>query len=296
MNELRRLAVAVLSGAILAGAMWIPTSAEVAVSISSNGFQVVSYVMEGIVDDPEPVGNAWRRFNADGAHRAVLNDEGFANGDGDPALVVHSGVPIVAWSKSYPGGYDVVISRFVDGSWSVPQPVADSAADELDPHLVLDSQGSIHLLYWINDGSPRVMHMQGPADLTSWSAAIQVSQPAEIACRPSGAFHDGVLRVAYEVHDFGYGSTPRQIVVATRQAEGFGSQTLAVTQHAGDNRPVLHDAGGTLWVDWIDADGEMAWRRQLSSGVWQPIEIEPFETNEERDYHVRGAIRVLALQ
>jgi hypothetical protein len=50
-----------------------------------------------------------------------------------------------------------------------------------------------------------------------------------------------------------------------------------------------------LWVDWIDADGEMTWTRRMGPGPWDPIESESFATTEERDYHVRGEIEGQAL-
>jgi hypothetical protein len=138
------------------------------------------------------------------------------------------------------------------------------------------------------------MHRQLAADLSAWTAPVQVSEPGEIATRPSGVFHNGLLRVTYEIHDQGLGTAPRRIALATRVAEEFFSQTVAVTQHAGPNWPEVHSAGGRMWVDWIDAGGEMAWIRQPAAGQWESVELVPFAGNEERDYHVRGRIAVLA--
>jgi len=30
-------------------------------------------------------------------------------------------------------------------------------------------------------------------------------------------------------------------------------------------------------------------------GAWEPMSIEPFDTTEKRDYHVRGTIKAIAL-
>lgn len=281
---------------VVAAVALVPAFAEVGVAIDSGSSLPVSYIIAGITDDPEPIGNAWIRYSAEGGGREVLNSEGFANGDGPPSLKVTAGVPVVAWAKNSTDGYDVVFSRFAGGVWTVPQHVASSADDELDPFLIVSPiDGSVHLVYWIDDDTPRVMYRQASSDLSSWGAPVQVSHPNEVAVRPSGAFHDGVLKVVYEVHDFGFGTTPRQIVMATQQGAIFTSELLATTQFAGDNEPTAHCASGTLWVDWVDADGEMAWTRQLPTGSWLSVAIEFFQTTEELDYFVRGTIREQAL-
>jgi hypothetical protein len=123
---------------------------------------------------------------------------------------------------------------------------------------------------------------------------VQVSAPAEIACRPSATFHGGILHVAFESHPLGLGTTPRQIVVATQTAAGFSSEIVATTHHAGPNRPQVHGAGDRLWVDWIDTASDMAWMRRVSGGPWEGVEAEVFQSAEERDFHVRGLIRTLA--
>jgi hypothetical protein len=228
-----------------------------------------------------------------------LNGEGFINDDQEPSMITGSDpkLPIVAWAKSTPSGYDIALSHFDGANWTEPQVVADTPADELDPWLVLNpNDGSIHLLYWVNDGSPRVLHQEAPADLTSWSPPVQVSHSGDIACRPSGVFHDGVLQVVYEVHALGLGIAPREVVHAMQSGQTFSSEIVATTQHPGDNRPQIHSAGDQLWIDWIDGENDMAWTRQLVGGAWGPIQTEYFGTLEEREFHVRGLIRIHALE
>jgi hypothetical protein len=204
---------------------------------------------------------------------------------------------MAAWARNAPGGYDIVVSRFLEGAWTPMEFVVDSAADELDPMLVFDeSTDTVHLLYWIHDGSPRVMHRQAPSDLSSWSAPTQISQPGEIAVRPSGAMHAGVLLVVYELHTLGYDTTPRQIMLATPQGQVYSSEILATTQHAGENWPQAHSSLDKLWIDWIDTADEVAWSRQLSDGPWEPILTEYFATLEEREYRVRRTVQILAME
>jgi hypothetical protein len=102
--------------------------------------------------------------------------------------------------------------------------------------------------------------------------------------------------VTYENHASQLGGTPRQIVHAWNDGGSFTSEVIAVTSHDGFNRPEAHSSGSVLWIDWLDSDGEMTWTRKEGSGTWDPIEVEPFTTNEERDYHVRETIEAQALE
>ena len=158
-----------------------------------------------ITDDGEPIGSAWQTFGDLPGGDTVLNPDGHVNGDGEPAVLV------------------------------------GSIADELDPYLLFDpADGSVHLLYWVHDAGPRVMHKQAPADLSGWSPATQVSGLGEIAVRPAAVFMAGTLKVVYERHDLGYGSTPRRIVLATSVGSGFTTESVGVTAEAAPNWPEVH--------------------------------------------------------
>lgn len=295
MSDLRRVA----GPALLAAAVSILSlpSARAEVGVARGGSGPLRLYLVSLVDDPEPIdGMVWSRHNPESQARAVLNDGGAANGDGNPSmLVTPDWVPLVAWARNSPQGYDVVLSRFESGAWTAPEVLAGSAHHEYDPHLFLDpSDQSVHLVYWIDEPTPRVMHRKAPADLSSWTAALQISQPGQAACRPTGVFHNGVMKVVYEVHDFGIGSSPRQIVLATQSGQQFLAQMVSLTHHDHPNWPQVHSANGRLWIDWIDAGGEMAWSLQLSAG-WGAVQIEEFESAEERDFHVRGKIKSLVL-
>jgi len=207
----------------------------------------------------------------------------------------------VAWARNSASGFDVVISRFDNGTWSVPEVVVDTAANALDPQLVLDTSGNIHMIYWVDGATPQVFHVQAPADLSSWSAPVLVSQPGQPACRPAGAIFQGILRVAYEVHDFGFGNAPRQVVLARFDSGAFVPEVVAITNNLGDVRPEVHAHAGRLWVDWVDTEttggsGEVAWTQLDAQGHWQPIQYAPFGNPEQRDYLVRGGVRMQAIQ
>ena len=259
------------------------------------------YVLE-ITEDPTPINTIWRKLGPPSLYRAELNPGGEVNGDGPPSLVpdVASGSTFATWALNTSGGYDVVVSRFSAGAWSAPQTVAGGSLNQLDPKLTLDSSGSVHLFYWVDSSPPQVFHTSAPPDLSSWSAPIQVSDPGEPSLRPTGGFWNGVLRVAYEVHNFGTGQTPREVVLARLENGAFVPEVVAITNNLGEVRPEVHSHAGKLWVDWVDYEdgtggGELAWTRLNASGQWEPIRFEPFSTYEQRDHLVRGGARMKAI-
>jgi len=261
------------------------------------------YQNEIIGDDPVPIGNVWHVPSPGQPGRIVLNPGGEANGDGQPSILRNpaAGLALVAWSRNSASGYDVVISRFDNGAWTDPQVVAGTSANELDPQLVLDPDGSIHLFFWVDGATPQVLYTHAPADLSAWSAPTVVSQPGEPACRPAGIVHGGVLRVAYEVHDFGFGNSPREVVLARQEAGGFTPEVVAMTNNLDEVRPQVHSHAGKLWVDWVDAQttggsGEVAWTRLDTLGHWEPIKFEAFGDQLQRSYLTRGGVRMLAIQ
>ncbi len=276
--------------------------AEVGVALDA-GLARGAYV-QIIVDDPSPVGTAWRRFSVTPS-RVVLNAQGEANGDGNPDFVLNSvsGLPIVAWARNNADNYDVVVSAFSGGAWSTPQVVVGSSANELDPRIVVDAAGTVHLLYWVDTGTTqRVYYRHAPSDLSSWSAAIPVSGLGEAACRPGAAIHDGVLRVAYEVHPGGHDTVPKQIVAAAYAGGGFNSEVVASSNNPAEVWPAVRSHASRLWVEWIDSacenesPGELGWMRWDSSLLqWGVKRTDPFATTGERDFNVRPGIRLEAI-
>jgi hypothetical protein len=189
-------------------------------------------------------------------------------------------------------GYDVVVSRFENGAWTLPEVVADVTGAALDPTLAADAvTGEVHLFYWIDDGSPRVMHRSAPPDLSGWSEPTVVSHPLEIAARPTAVMHGGRVLVTYESHPAGLGTTPRQIVVAEYIDGGWVSQVVAGSAFDGINAPQLHSQPGRVWVDWFDGDATMRWSSRRDGESWTSLESEPFDGFEDGEFHVRGRIR-----
>lgn len=282
--------------------MLAPVMAEVSATLPegdsgnlAGGISILSHITE----DPHPILDFWQRFNPDSATRVVLNPNGTVNGDGEPSILMTLSprVPLVAWSRNSAEGYDVVLSRFENGAWTTPETLAGGADDELDPSLILDPYtGDVHLFYWVQGAIPKVMHRQADPAAATWSDAEQVSAPSDVACRPAAVFHEGVLRVAYEVHDYGYNQTPRQVVLARKDGSVWTPEVVAISTLDDRIEPMVHSHGGKLWVDWIDASDEASWMLWDPVTGWELQQYEPFADLEEREFHVRGAARAAAIQ
>ena len=277
--------------------------AEVGVVLQSGTtFHPMAYVLE-ITEDPSPITQIWQKVTPPDAIHLELNPQGSANGDGKPSLVTdaNTGLIAAAWSRNSASGFDVVVSRFVGGAWSVPQVVVGSSASERDPQLVLDPNGSVHMFYWVDGTTPQVFHTVAQSNLSSWSTADLVSQTGVSACRPAGAFYNGILRVAYEVHNLGSGTAPRQVVLARLDNGSFTTEIVAVTNNLGSVEPQVHSHTRRMWVDWIDYEtpegsGELAWTRLDAQGQWEAIRYEPFADYLEREYRTRGGARMRAIE
>jgi hypothetical protein len=289
----------ILLSALFASAVALLPNATVLVWAELDGGPSASagstnpYVLS-IIDDGDPIPMGWRLISPNAGLGIPLNANGDVNGDGPPAILFNptNSLVMVAWARNSAAGFDIVLSIFEGGTWSEPQVLAGSPEDELDPSLFLEPDGTVHLVYWVNGTMRRVMHRQAPADLSLWSQPEQVSQAGEQACRGAGVFFNGLLRVAYEVHNFGFGQTPRQIVLAHKEETGFVPDVMAMTNYAGEARPEPHAHAGRLWLDWIDAPGEVAWVSLDAQSHWGPLRYESFNGAIERELLVRRAIRL----
>lgn len=291
------LALLVAAALLAAGS----ARAEVAVALAQidddDSSPISSYIMR-ITDDSSPLG-MWAPVTAPSTTRVVLNATGGVTGDGPPSLVhdAATGLIAVAWSRDTGGGRDIVLSRFDGTAWTEPAVVSAGPDDEIEPKLAVDAAaGLVHVVYQVDGIVPRVEHRQAPLDLSAWSAPTVVSAAGDTALRPAIALVDGLVRVVYENHPLGIGITPREIVVAESLAGApFSCEVVATTYHAEPNAPRLHTAPGRWWVDWVDADGEMAFVTLDGSGVWSQPSIEPFSGLEDRDFGARERIRARVL-
>ena len=270
-------------------------SARAEVGIATSGTAQVPYILAQITDDSDPWGGAWKRFGIEPG-REVLNPSGFENGDGSPSLLVlEDGRALVAWSRNSASGFDVVLSVFGPGGWSPIAAIAESPANELDPSVALAPDGTVHLVYAVDGVDAKVVHRTAPADLSAWSAEARVSPLGQLARKPSAVWDGETLRVAYEIDDFGQGNTPRSVAVARLEGTAFQSDVVAVTYGAPEITPRIQRHAGRVWLDWVDAVGEVAWTRLDPQGEWETLRYEPFQGGTDQEFHVRPGLRQQAL-
>ncbi|MBI4161627.1 MAG: hypothetical protein HY509_04190 [Acidobacteria bacterium] len=156
-----------------------PVHAEVSVNTDPDG----NYCYTSLLVEAGEAGiRFWTPVRAIDPTR-VLNPDGDEYGDGPPALVDASGepFPLAVWSRGSGGGRYLVWSRWEANGWrpagwvhGLPGPFVDR-----DPVLVAAPDGSVHLVWWREEGGPARMYWSRYLVPAGWS------QPIPVACRSS---------------------------------------------------------------------------------------------------------------
>ncbi len=259
-----------------------------------------------ITDDPEPILGFWdRHTDLSRNDRHVLNAGGTQNGDGPPEVLLHpeTRLPFVVWARLNTDHFDLVLSRFESGAWQPLEIIAGGPRDERDPRVAFGEDGRVHLVYWIGaETEGAVYYRSAPAGMESWSAPERVSAFGTTAQRPSIAIQQGVIKVAFETVSSEVADPGSKDIALARRSDfdGFVIEWVASTTNTGAIWSGVHARGGDLWIEWLDQEataeqGEMGWLRILANGSWSSVHSEPFDSEEERYFHVRGLIRQKAL-
>jgi hypothetical protein len=296
---------------LLALLVWVPAAAEVGVVIhgdrlDNEGFAVALPYVNGIVDDPDPIG-FWDRFSpTSDTRRRVLNADGGARGDGPPSMIFHSGWrrAVIVWSRNFNDtgeGFKIVVSEFRTGAWSAPRRINAMDGEQVDPALTIGNDGTLYVVFGLVVGAEHGVWMQSLTSTEAgWSSPQRVSQAGEIAVRPSATVHQGSLVVAYEVHSVALDDTaPKDVVLSTLEDNLFLSQVVASSSHDEAVWPQVHSSQDKVWVDWIDFtatgfEGEMAWVGTDTQGNWTQVLYEFFSGQAELEFNVRQAIELEA--
>lgn len=86
-------------------------------------------------------------------------------------------------------------------------------------------------------------------------------------------------------------------MIARHENGQFVPEVLAISQSADPVWPQIHSRGTRVWVDWEEAPGQMFWvRRDAATGNWDSPQVEPYETQVQRDFFIRGKIQSLAIE
>ncbi len=237
------------------------------------------------------------RFHIDPS--LILNATGAANGDKGPAFAMDpvTGAPVVVWAWWDGSDYEIALSEWADGAWSPWQILTDNAVDDLDPAITIDPAGTRRVSWWRAGQSPQVWLLERFVSQDGWSPEERVTQVVEDGSRPGVVAVSGLVRVAYQRE----GQNLREIVVSTREG-AWQPEILASTAYLGpagdgDIDVVAHQQQATIWVDWITADGLLAYRvYDPQTDTWSATETQPYEWNTaagETEYWARETARTL---
>lgn len=275
-----------------------PVVAQVQVEAQPEEEETPVRLPTAITDDPGPFSKLnWQSLpQIDPGH----GDSGYL--ELSPTILFNpfSGQPIAVWTRGATpesgardlDGGDVFSSTFTIGGWTGPVLLAEGAAD---PRLSIDpASGGVHLVYWTPAAGGGVWHRQAPADLSTWSSPVRVSDAREAAARPTVVFHQGRLTIAYESHLSGLGSAARAMVVATRDDQGFSRTVIAHADFAGQNwlrldslDAVLGNAPRLL-LRWMADAHQAGSALSEQDGVWGPVHLQPLGVEPAPEQKVRG--------
>ena len=243
----------------------MPASAEV--SVGSHAPHP-SFLATSGGEHPDPF-PGWRpvRQNADAS--LMLNSSGDDNGDGPAAFAIDpaTGNPVVTWAWWDGSDYEIVLSRWTGSEWSAREQLTDNALDDEDPAITVTADGGIRVTWWRTENGHRTVWYRDLA--LEEASAEEVTPLPRAGSRPGVANWEGDVKVAFQHEESGV----REVRVATRST-GWTDELVASTAYAGpagdgDIDVRIHALAGHLWVDWVDADGQLAWSEwDAVAGTW----------------------------
>ena len=226
-------------------------------------------------DSPWPFGWAVVRQHVDPS--LMLNPGGDDNGDGPAAWAIDpsTGNPVVAWAYWDGSDHEIVLSRWTGTEWSAWEFLTDNALDDVDPAIAVAGDGTVRVTWWRSEDGHRTVWYR---DLAAESGTPEEVTPLPRAgSRPGVALWEGDVKVAFQREEAGL----RDVRVATRST-GWSEELVAQTSYAGpagdgDIDVRVHALAGHLWVDWVDAEGQLGFSEwDPAAGAWGPVEHEPY--------------------
>jgi hypothetical protein len=182
------------AAAFLALVVCLPASGEVAAKLDENG----NYV--GMVYRMGSLSRIWAS-PAPTFDRRPLNPTGDILGDLAPAVIespIGNHWPIAVWSHPNGPDYDLVFSRWTGRCWAPMSFIeADNAYNDLDPRMVMTSQGRPYLAWGRSEPSNGVIMFSMFLE-NRWMTPIRVSSTGVNAHDPQIVLvSDSQVRVTY---------------------------------------------------------------------------------------------------
>lgn len=255
------------------------TVAHAEVSANTTGSRVQLLVIEEVplgahTEDPNPVGIVWIPMRPV-AQSTLLNPDGGPRGDRRPDSIRLPGTnrPAAVWSYVPGPSAQIAYAEWGGIGWLPTQLLTEGSAWNWDPRIHAGADGEIHVVWWEQSGADRVLAQKRPAGSAVWTAAVQVSAPAESARKPAVVTVDDELWVAYERESALPGVTREVVVAVSRNAGAFQRQVVATTSSAEPLEVSIHHEAGLLWLAWRN-DLEEAAHTEWSGSAWTPPTIQ----------------------
>ncbi len=159
------------------------------------------------------------------------------------------------------GIYEIFYTRRAGGSWSVAEVISPGVPDSLNPALVVDAAGSVHVVWFQSDGRAyQVVYRMRGADGV-WTAPEYLTDGSAPSTRPALAVDGaGRVHVVWEYRDG----------VWYRSGQG-GRWDPAVPVAARGRRPAVGVTGQTVFVVWTD--GQAVWLRARERSWRDPVRV-----------------------
>jgi hypothetical protein len=215
----------------------------------------------GITDGVDPIPQVWHSFRSV-PNAWILNPSGELRGDGWPDVAFRrgSGLPVAVWAYNRGQTYDIAISTWQGDGWRPIEFITNTAANEIDPRVFVRNDGTIDVVWWVDGPSPRVELTTRPSNGDLWEPVRRISDVGEPGRRPSVAFFNEALWVAYERDATESLFNTNEVAVRRNNGDGtFVLEFIAETQYDGPVRPVLHVRNCRFWMDWRYAEDVFAY-------------------------------------
>ena len=279
---MRRITHRLRGAVVFFGSVFLSLSGsfgEVSVGLDSSqtvsGLVLMMRGAGGEGSDPWPWGRV--RTHVDASWQ--LNPDGDVGSfpDGEPSLGWDpvGDTPEVTWARHDGNDYEIVISRWEGGQWSVPISLTDNAVDDLDPEIAHAPDGTARLTFW-----------RGSAVYTSTRAVGGDWSPIDLvdAGGRSSVAGTATERVAYQRDR---GDDPTEIVAAERDGSWIpvilATTTFDGFRADGDLDVRLEAQQGAIWIVWEDSASQLGWSELLEDGTWSAPRYEPVADPSEED-------------
>ena len=228
-----------------------------------------------ITEDSDPIG-IWLQIRPNIGGR-TLNPGGDIRGDGNPDILTPSIIedtdPVGTWAYNTGTDHDIAFSEWNGTAWTPTVFLTSSLDDELDPRVAVETDGTIHIVWWNADTS-KIYLATRPAGGTVWSMPQAVTTPGEISRRPSVTVDTDGIHVAYE-RDSAVPLMAQDVVVATSTDGGnsFVPQLVGSTARTDKLGIMIHSSFGTRWIEWMQ-DGLSFGCSEWQTSAWTPVVTE----------------------